>query len=222
MRLIGRSVHSGIVVAPTRLITPHQLAELHYSGRQVESDQELKEIFRNSSFRSHTLSDLGGRHSETSEDRTLLEVTFWSAVNEVLESRGGGIVYSVASVISRYLRSAIFSLDPIAREEYRCLAELGKSVLSGLLRFRRSKYSTSSRYIVLAGSLSLQEAVTLEPRIVGYAVGTGVDAKLRIVAEILEVPAVAGLEGIERQAEVFSYARLDGDQGTLESVDETG
>ena len=145
-------------------------------------------------------------------------MTFWSAVNDLLESRGSGIVFAVASVISRYLRSAIFSLDPRAQEEFRCLSELGKSVLSGLVTFRRTKYSTSPSYIVLAPTLSLPEAVSLEPRIVGYAVGVGIDPKLRIAAELLEVPAVAGIPDVEEHAPQFRFARLDGDKGSLEAV----
>jgi hypothetical protein len=219
--LRGRPIHPGVSHAPTRLITPHDLAELHHARYHLESDQELQEIFRSPGFRLRSLADLRGAPRDNPDEHALLEVTFWSAVNEVLESRGSGIIFSVASVISRYLRSAAFSLNPESQEGYRCLAELGKAVLAGLLRFRRSKYATSPRYIVLATSLNLQEAVSLPPRIVGYAIGTGVDRKLKIAAELLDVPAVTGLEVLEEKARALPFARLDGGAGTLEEVSES-
>jgi hypothetical protein len=129
MILYGRSIHPGVAVAATRLITAHDLMDLHHSKRHAESDQELKEAFRSPAFRVHALSDLGGNPAGGEDQRTVLEVTFWSAVNDLLESRGSGIVFAVASVISRYLRSAIFSLDPRAQEEFRCLSELGRESL---------------------------------------------------------------------------------------------
>ena len=221
MILRGRPIHPGVSQAPTRLITPHDLADLHHARYHVESDQELQEIFRRPDFRMRSLSELRGAPLDNPDEHALLEVTFWSAVNEVLESRGSGIIFSVASVISRYLRSAVFSLHPESQEEYRCLAELGKSVLASLLRFRKSKYATSPGYIVLATSLNLQEEVSLPPRIVGYAIGTGVDQKLRIAAELLEVPAVTGLEALEEKASALRFARLDGVAGTLEEISES-
>ncbi|SRR5258708_6471701 len=218
MILSGRPVHPGVAVGATRLLTSHDLIDLHHSERHAQSDQELKEIFRSPAFRVHALSDLAGTPEGGENQRSIIEVTFWSAVNDILESRGSGIVFAVASVISRYLRSAIFSLDPKSQEEFRCLSEFGKSVLSGLVKFRKTKYSTSPSYIVLAVSLDLPEAVSLEPRIVGYAVGSSIDPKLRIAAELLEVPAVAGIKGVEEHALLFRFARLDGGKGTLEAV----
>lgn len=218
MILQGRPIHWGVALGPTRLITAHDLLDLHDVSRHAESDRELQGIFRSPEFRVHTLSELSGTDAPRVEHRAILEVTFWSAVNELLENRGSGIVFAVASVISRYLRSAVFSLDPAAQEEYRCLAELGKSVLTELLKFRKDKYSTSRNYIVLASSLSLPEAVCLGPRIMGYALGSSVDVKLRIAAEILDVPAIAGLAGLEEHAGVLRFVRLDGAQGTLEAV----
>lgn len=221
MILRGRPIHAGVAVASTRLITPHDLADLHHARYQLASDQELQEIFRSSDFRLRSLADLRGAPMDNPDDHALLEVTFWSAVNEVLESRGSGIIFCVASVISRYLRSAVFSLNPESQEEYRCLAELGKSILAGLLRFRKSQYATSPTYIVLATSLNLQEAVSLPPRIVGYAIGTGVDRELKIAAEILDVPAVTGLEALEEKASALRFVRLDGGTSTLEAVVES-
>ncbi len=221
MILRGRPLHPGVTLGRTRLITPHDLADLHHDQRHEESDQELKEIFRSPAFRLHSLAELRGVPHGDPSDLEVLEVTFWSAVNEVLETRGSGIIFSVASVISRYLRSAVFSLSPTSQEEYRCLADLGKSVLAGLLRFRKTKYATSHSYIVMATSLSLQEAVTLAPRIVGYAIGSGVDLKLKIASELLDVPAVAGLEHLEERASELQFVRLDGGAGTLEGVSES-
>jgi len=218
--ITGRPVYPGVVLGATRLITPHELLELHQSRHHQESDREIQEIFRSPDFRIHALSELSGTLPVEEDQKKLLEVTFWSGVNEVLESRGGGIVFAVASVISRYLRSMMFSLDPTSEREYRRLVELGRSVLAAMLAFRERKYASSPRYIVLASSLSLSEAVSLEPRIVGYALGTSVDVKLRIAAELLRVPAVAGLEGIEDHARELRFVRLDGTQGTLEDVPE--
>lgn len=219
----GRPVHPGVITGPTRRITAHDLADLHHSKRHAELDQELKEIFRSPDFRIHALSDLSGTDlAPVQEDKKmLLEVTFWSAVNDLLENRGSGIVFAVASVVSRYLRSAIFSLDQNSQEEFRCLSDLGKSVLAGLLKFRQAKYPTSESYIVLASSLNLPEAVSLEPRIVGYALGISVDVKIRIASELLGVPTVAGLEGIDEHVHELHFVRLDGDAGTLETVSES-
>lgn len=221
MILRGRPIHPGVALGPTRLITPHDLLDLHNTARHAEADQELKDIFRSPAFRVHSLSELSRTGAPPEEQRMILEVTFWSAVNEVLENRGSGIVFAVASVISRYLRSAVFSLDRTSQKEYRCLAQLGKTVLSELLKFRKDKYSTSRSYIALASSLDLPEAVSLEPRIIGYALGTSVDAKLRIAAELLGIPAVAGLEALEEHARELGFVRLDGALGTLEGVAES-
>jgi phosphoenolpyruvate-protein kinase (PTS system EI component) len=219
--LSGRSIYPGTALGPTRLITPHDLLDLHNPAHDAESDRELKALFRSPAFRVHTLSELSGAGAAREERTEIMDVTFWSAVNELLENRGGGIVFAVASVISRYLRSAVFSLDPASQEEYRCLSELGKSVLAGLLKFRKDKDPASRSYIVLAPTLSLSEAVSLEPRIIGFAVGSSIDLKLRVIAELLEVPAIAGLDRLDALAREFPFAKVDGARGTLESVPES-
>jgi len=218
MRLTGRSVHPGVFLGPTRLVTSHDLVVLHHSEHHEESDRQLKAMLRNPDFQIHTLSDLSYLRDERAEHRTLLEVTFWSAVNEVLEVRGSGILYAVASVISRYVRSSIFSADPDSSEDFQGLVDLGTSVLGGLLQIRRPLPATSPAYVVLAPSLSLPDAVSLDPPIAGFALGTCVDAKLKIAASLLGVPMISGLEGLEEQAAELKWVRLDGTRGLLESA----
>jgi len=155
---------------------------------------------------------------EQTEHQALLEVTFWSAVNEVLDTRGSGIIYAVASAISRYVRSSIFSIDTASNEGFHELVSLGQSVLAGLLRIRHSLNADSPPYIVLAPSISLPDAVSLDPPILGFGLGTSVDAKLKIAADLLGVPMVSGLEGLEDHWPQLHFVRLDGTRGILEAV----
>jgi hypothetical protein len=208
--LKGRTVREGIAEAPARYFSTLRLADLHDKGFQDKLDLQLKDMLGNPDLPANFSAGLNA-----GAPNPHVEASFWDAVKQMREHYQYSVLFSVASVIERQIETHALRTRGGAQVGSQELLELGKRVLSKLLELRQVESAPSEGYVAVVPSLKIAEAIGLEPRLVGLAIGRGIDSRVRVAADVLGVPAIIGLEDLERVGPRFRHVKLDGKEGTL-------
>lgn len=214
--LKGRPVREGVAEAPARYFSALRLADLHEKELQDKLDLELKGILGNPDLPASVSAGLNEGASNPH-----VEASFWDAVKQVREHYQYSLLFSVASVIERQLESPALRTRGGTQVRSQELLELGKHVLCKLLVLRQVESTLTEGYVAVVPSLRIPEAIGLEPRVLGLAIGQGIDPRVRVAADILGVPTIVGLDDLERLGPRFRRVRLDGTNGTLEEIPES-
>lgn len=209
--LKGRPVREGVAEAPARYFSVLYLADLHQQTFQDTLDLQIKGILGNPNL---PASLTGGLLDGASNSP--VEASFWDAVRQVRKHYQYGLLFSVSHVIERQIETPALRTHGGTQVRSQEVLELGKHVLSKLLKLRKVESVRREGYVAVVPSLRIPEAIGLEPGLLGLAIGRGADPKLRVAADLLGVPAVAGLDDLERVGPRFRRIRLDGKEGTLE------
>lgn len=209
--LKGRTVREGIAEAPARYFSTLRLADLHEKKFQDKLDLQLKGILGNPELPASVSAGLNA-----GAPNPQVEASFWDAVKQLREHYQYSVLFSVACVIERQIEAPALRTRGGTQVGSQELLELGKRVLSKLLELRQVESAPSEGYVAVVPSLKISEAIGLEPRVLGLAIGRGIDSKVGVAADLLGVPAVVGLDDLERLGPRFRRVKLDGKEGTLE------
>ncbi len=211
--LKGRALREGIAEAPARYFSTLRLADLHEKKFQDKLDLQLKDILGNPDLPASVAAGLNA-----AAPNPQVEASFWDAVKQLREHYQYSVLFSVASVIDRQVEAPALRTRGGTQVGSQELLEFGKRVLSKLLELRQVESAPSEGYVAVVPSLKIAEAIGLEPRVVGLAIGRGMDTRVRLAADILGVPAIIEIDDLERLGPRFRRVRLDGSKGTLEET----
>lgn len=222
--LRGVGVSPGIAIGPALVFGIQNLDIPKYAIR--DTDEELRRFdeavaaVRDKLQRIHdqTAAELGAHHAAIIGVHLALldDITIRQEIELRLDSEGLNVEYLVNDLIERYSRILKGIDDPFFRERTSDLLDVGRRILSHLLRSELDSLENIARpSIVIAHDLSPADTASMDTeRVLGLAVDvSGPTSHTAILAKALEIPAVVGLKYVGAHVSAGDMVIVDGMHG---------
>lgn len=222
--LRGVGVSPGIAIGPALIFGIQNLDIPKYPIRDVDEElrrfDEARDAVRKKLQHIHdqTARELGSHHAEIIgvHLRILDDPTMRQEIESRLASEGLNVEYLVNDLIDRYSKILKGMDDPYFRERTSDLVDVGRRILSHLLRTELDSLELIERpSIIVAHDLSPADTASMDTEnVLGMAVDvSGPTSHTAILAKALEIPAVVGLKYVGAHVSAGDIVIVDGMHG---------
>lgn len=222
--LRGVGVSPGIAIGPALIFGIQNLDIPKYPIQDAEAElrrlDEAVEAVRAKLQRIHdqTLQELGSHHAQIIEVhlKILDDPTMRQEIEARLASEGLNVEYIVNDLIERYSKVLKGLDDPYFRERTSDLVDVGRRILSHLLKTELDSLEHIARpSIIVAHDLSPADTASMDTEnVLGMAVDvSGPTSHTAILAKALEIPAVVGLKYVGAHVSAGDIVIVDGMHG---------
>lgn len=222
--LRGVGVSPGIAIGPALIFGIQNLDIPKYPIRDVDEElrrfDEARDAVRKKLQHIHdqTARELGSHHAEIIgvHLRILDDPTMRQEIESRLASEGLNVEYLVNDLIDRYSKILKGMDDPYFRERTSDLVDVGRRILSHLLRTELDSLEHIERpSIIVAHDLSPADTASMDTEnVLGMAVDvSGPTSHTAILAKALEIPAVVGLKYVGAHVSAGDIVIVDGMHG---------
>ncbi len=201
---------------PRRLIDPSQIAaQVRTLDAALDaSRQEVAEV------RLAAARKLGGKTSEifAFHEALIADPALRNAVVSLIEQQQFTAAYAFGQEMNRRQREFRGVNDPYLKERVRDLYDIEKRVLRHILgRTREDISKLTEPVVIVAHDLTPSQAVSLDRRhILGFAVDVGgATSHTSIIARMLGIPAVVGVQDLTAQVSGGDVVIIDGSHGIV-------
>jgi phosphotransferase system enzyme I (PtsP) len=226
VELEGIATSRGIAIGPIhRLENPLDLSRLEYTPREDASQEKhdlqdaLAEARREIDGMREVVGQRFGPEFEAvfhTQIQILEDHGFVAKLERGVDETGNALV-ALRGVLDAYKGTFDRIEDPYFRERGTDVADVGKRVMEKLLGVRRQLQPMEPGSIVVVDQVYPELFATLEMDAVAGIVAEhgGSTSHGAIFARTLEIPAVTGVAGLQREARAGEQAIVDGGSGKL-------